>query len=304
MKNNRLITLLFILILIGALSFSAGYFLTTSPISPVSVQETQTSGAKKPEPNPSPANASGEIPIFPGISTTTGSAPVADNELGDNWLETLANTVLRLMLAVFLSAILAFRPRKNVAFFQRNLYIAQTQILLAVVAAALMLIVGDNTARAFAIFAAVSLVRFRTNIKDPKEITVLLISLALGLAAGVGKWELGLLLCLFVLALLWLLEYNETDQIYRSMELTVKTRDIEKTQEALKQVFQGRELEAEVRELSPPDEKTGVGCIMYYMNLKLTVSTDDLNEQITAADSENIEAIQWKQQKKPISLVA
>lgn len=301
MKNNRLITLLFILVLIGALSFSAGYFLTKSPIS---VQQTENSGSKKADSN-STTNDGREIPIFPGISTTTGSsAPVADNELGNNWIETLANTVLRLLLAVFLSAILAFRPRKNVAFFQRNLYIAQTQILLAVVAAALMLIVGDNTARAFAIFAAVSLVRFRTNIKDPKEITVLLISLALGLAAGVGKWELGLLLCLFVLALLWLLEYKETEQIFRSMELTIKTRNIEQTQEALKQVFQGHGVEAEVRELSPPDEKTGVGCIMYYMNLKLTVSTDDLNDQITAADPENIDAIQWKQQKKPISLIA
>ena len=92
--------------------------------------------------------------------------------------------VFRLFLSVALAAILAFRPRKNVPLFQRNLYVAQTQILLAVVAAALMMIVGDNAARAFAIFAAVSLVRFRTNIRDPKEITVLLISLALGLAAG------------------------------------------------------------------------------------------------------------------------
>jgi len=98
----------------------------------------------------------------------------------------------RLLLAVVLSGILAFRPRKNVPLFRRSLYVSQTQILLAVVAAALMLIVGDNTARAFAIFAAVSLVRFRTNIRDPKEITVLLISLALGLGSRrrtLGPWD-------------------------------------------------------------------------------------------------------------------
>jgi len=62
-----------------------------------------------------------------------------------------------------------------------------------------MIIVGDNAARAFGIFAAVSLVRFRTNIRDPKEITVLLISLALGLASGVGRWDLGIILALFSL---------------------------------------------------------------------------------------------------------
>src|SRR4029078_3143360 len=129
-----------------------------------------------------------------------------------SWAEDAVSVFGRLLLAVLLYAGLAFRPRQNVPLFRRSLFVSQTQILLSVVAAALMMIVGDNTARAFAIFAAVSLVRFRTNIRDPKEITVLLISLALGLAAGVGRWELGITLCLFALALLWLLEYNESEQ--------------------------------------------------------------------------------------------
>src|SRR5947199_29315 len=125
----------------------------------------------------------------------------------------------------------------------------KTQILLAVVASALMMIVGDNAARAFGIFAAVSLVRFRTNIKDPKEITVLLLSLSLGLATGVGRWDLAVILCLFVLPLLWLLESRESEEVYRSMELTVKTRDTNLMQEALKRIFRAHEFDAELRQL-------------------------------------------------------
>lgn len=203
----------------------------------------------------------------------------------------------RLFLSVVLAAVLAFRPRKNVPLFRRNLYVAQTQILLAVVAAALMMIVGDNAARAFAIFAAVSLVRFRTNIRDPKEITVLLISLALGLAAGVGRWDLGIVLCLFALGLLQLLEYKEPESVYRAMELTVKTRNTDATQETLDTIFRRFKLDAEVREFNPPDEKNSVGSIMYYTNLRLNLSTDYLSEQILAADSDSIESIQWKQKK-------
>src|SRR5215207_4004647 len=153
---------------------------------------------------------------------------------------------LRLLFAVILSGILAFRPRQDVPLFRRSLFVSQTQILLAVVAAALMMVVGDSAARAFAIFAAASLVRFRTNIRDPKEITVLLISLALGLAAGVGRWELGIALCLFALALLWLLEFNEQQNIFRSMELTIKTTDTDRTQETLRKIFKRRRLDAEV----------------------------------------------------------
>ena len=205
--------------------------------------------------------------------------------------------VLRLFFAVVLSGILAFRPRKNVPLFRRSLFVSQTQILLAVVAAALMLIVGDNTARAFAIFAAVSLVRFRTNIRDPKEITVLLISLALGLAAGVGRWDLGIALCLFALCLLWLLEYNEPEQIVRSMELTVKTRSPDKTQEILKKIFRRLKIDAEVREIIPPDEKKEVGSITYYINLRLNLTTDKLSDRILSADPENTEGIQWSKTK-------
>lgn len=203
----------------------------------------------------------------------------------------------RLLLAVLLSGILAFRPRKNVPLFRRSLFVSQTQILLSVVAAALMLIVGDNAARAFAIFAAVSLVRFRTNIRDPKEITVLLISLALGLAAGVGRWDLGIALCLFALALLWLLEFNESSQTFRSMELKVNTRDPNRTTEILKKIFTRMKIDAEVREIVPPDEGKPVGTITYYLNLRLDLTTDRLSDRILAADPENTEGIHWSKTK-------
>lgn len=209
----------------------------------------------------------------------------------------LSEIVVRLLIAVVLAAVLAFRPRKNVRLFERNLYVAQTQILLAVVAAALMMIVGDNTARAFAIFAAVSLVRFRTNIRDPKEVTVLLICLALGLSAGVGRWDLGLVLCIFVLILLQLLEYKEPSQAVRPMELTVKTRNSDSTQLALKKIFQDYNLESEVRQIDSPDEANPIGALVYYLNLRLNLSTDYLSEKIFALDSGNIDGIQWTQKK-------
>jgi len=223
---------------------------------------------------------------------------------GNNEFETMSRPeaglqiVLRLLFAVILSGILAFRPRQDVPLFRRSLFVSQTQILLAVVAAALMMVVGDSAARAFAIFAAASLVRFRTNIRDPKEITVLLISLALGLAAGVGRWELGIALCLFALALLWLLEFNEQQNIFRSMELTIKTTNTDLTQETLRKIFKRRRLDAEVREIDPPDpEKEGAtGSIVYYLNLPLSMRTDAMSDRILRADP-NVEKIQWSKSK-------
>lgn len=242
------------------------------------------------------ASAQSDSPSLLNVFETGGvasSPPKAE----ENWITAGINILFRLTLAVVLATVLAFRPRKNIPLLQRNLSVSQTQILLAVVGAALMMIVGDNAARAFAIFAAVSLVRFRTNIRDPKEITVLLISLALGLAAGVGRWELGIALCLFALVLLWALEYKESEQVFRSMELAVKTKNTVSTQELLKRIFGKYKLDVEVREIEPTDENTPIGTLSYYLNLPLTLSTSRMNEKIFALDPHNIESIQWQQSK-------
>src|SRR5215213_2434829 len=130
---------------------------------------------------------------------------------------------------------------------------------MAVVAGAMMMVVGDSAARAFGIFAAASLVRFRTNIRDPKEITVLLVCLGVGLAAGVGRWDMAVILTLFVLLSLSILEYFEKFQVFRSMEISVQTRDVDKANDILKRLFVRHRFDSELRELNrqDPDEPMG-----------------------------------------------
>jgi len=214
-----------------------------------------------------------------------------------SWEATAARISLRFSLAAFLAALLAFRPRRGLSFSRRNPYVAQTQILMAVVAAAMMMVVGDSAARAFGIFAAASLVRFRTNIRDPKEITVLLICLGVGLAAGVGRWDMALILTVFVLLTLAILEYFEQSQVFRSMEITVKTRNVDSTNELLKRMFMRYGFDAELRELDRQDEDDPIGKVVYLVNLSTSVSTTKLSEQILRADNENVDTVEWSQKE-------
>ena len=216
---------------------------------------------------------------------------------GVSWLETMGRTALRLLLAALLGAALAYRPRKRILALKRNPYVSQTQILLAIVAAALMIIVGDNAARAFGIFAAVSLVRFRTNIRDPKEITVLLISLALGLASGVGRWDLALVLTLFSLLVLWILEWREPEQVFRSMELKVITVNVVSTQRALKEMFKKHGFDKELRAIDREATAEEPGSIVYSVDVSPMVSTDELSADILALDGQNVRGIEWDQKK-------
>jgi len=215
----------------------------------------------------------------------------------EGWAENVGQISLRLLLAALLGAALAFRPRKQILGLKRNPYVAQTQILLTIVAAALMIIVGDNAARAFGIFAAVSLVRFRTNIRDPKEITVLLISLALGLAAGVGRWDLALILAAFVLCVLWLLEWREPQLVFRSMEMKITTKNVASTKRALREVFTKHGFDSELRAVDRNATEESPGTIIYSVDVSPGVTTDQLSEEIFSFDKQNIESIEWDQKK-------
>src|SRR6266550_4968823 len=216
---------------------------------------------------------------------------------GESWGAVVGSITLRLLLAALLGAALAFRPRKRLLILKRNPYVEQTQILLAIVAAALMIIVGDNAARAFGIFAAVSVVRFRTNIRDPKEITVLLISLAVGLAAGFGRWDLALILTVFSLVVLWILEYRELSEVSRAMDLKVTTGNVATTQSVLREILDRHGFDSELRGIEREDGNGSLGSLLYSVDVSPVISTDKLSEEILEGDSANVASIEWEQKK-------
>jgi len=287
-----------------ALAVLAAYLFTsraTSPkpaviTQPTATSQTGTGTATPAQPNaanqPSNQPANSDLPI-PGVPASSPTNAPADEGI----VALAARMLLRLALAALLTSLLAFRPRKDLPVMQRNPYVGQTQILLAVVASAMMMIVADNAARAFGIFAAASLVRFRTNIRDPKEITVLLVCLGIGLATGVGKIELAILLALFVLVMLWVLEYYEPAQVFRALELTVTTRRVDDTDTLLREVLERYQLTYELRILDREDEQDPMGKIVYYVNLSPQISTDKLSEEIFSLDPDSIDTVRWDQKK-------
>ena len=302
--KNRKETITLIVVFLGVLLISAFavYFLASKSaeqrresVAPAATDSRLAEGPteSRPAPRETPATSSapgifGEVFNTPDQSTATGRALT--------WAEMLAMLSLRLILAAILGAVLAYRPRRRVLGLKQNPYVAQTQILLAVVASALMIIVGDNAARAFGIFAAVSVVRFRTNIRDPKEITVLLISLAIGLGTGVGRWDLALILTVFSVLLLWVLEYREREQVFRSMDLKIVSRNVTQTQTALREILQSHSFDSELRGISQ-NEKEGLGSLAYSVEISPEVRTDQISEELLTRDGVNIESIEWDQKK-------
>jgi uncharacterized membrane protein YhiD involved in acid resistance len=120
-----------------------------------------------------------------------------------------------LTIAALLGAALGLVRPVRIGIVPRSAHVIQAQILLAVVGAIIVVVVAESLARAFAVVGAAGLIRYRTRIEDPKDASVMLVALTIGLAAGTGLFLFATIGTMFVIAVLWLLE---------SLEPTARTR--------------------------------------------------------------------------------
>jgi uncharacterized membrane protein YhiD involved in acid resistance len=203
-------------------------------------------------------------------------------------LDMLGAAAVALPLATLLGAALAFRPRRPHTP-PRTPAVIQTQMLLAIVGALVMLVVGQSLARAFGIVGVASLIRYRAKVDDPKDAGVMLTTLGVGLAAGVGLYLLAVFSTLFVLGILWWAESMEPKATKRFL-LKVTAADPAALKSQLEQILRRHRARFELRSSS-------ADAITYDVQLPLERKTDAVSESILALDEPEKIAVEWDEKK-------
>jgi len=81
----------------------------------------------------------------------------------------------------------------------------RANVVLAMITALVIMVIGNNLARAFGLVGAMSIIRFRTAVKDVQDIVYIFFTLAAGMAAGVGLKAIALFGTLLICLILFLL---------------------------------------------------------------------------------------------------
>jgi hypothetical protein len=68
-----------------------------------------------------------------------------------------------------------------------------TLALLPPIGSLVMMVIGNSLARAFSLVGALAIIRFRTRLRSPWDITFIFLSLAVGVGCGVGAHEVAIL---------------------------------------------------------------------------------------------------------------
>ena len=83
-----------------------------------------------------------------------------------------------------------------------------TLIMLPAIISVIILLIGDNVARAFSLAGAFSLIRFRSAPGEPKDIAYVFFTLAVGLACGMGYIVYAALFAVILCSVMFLLYYT------------------------------------------------------------------------------------------------
>ena len=225
--------------------------------------------------------------VTPPNSLTGDGAPPPATHAMQPFLE-LAKLVSALLIGLLVSSVHQPSPRERSSGRQME----QAQTLLCVSGAMMMIIVGNSLARAFGIAGAASIIRFRTPVDDPKDVTVLFLLMALGMATGLGLLGVAGLgtafLCLTLLAL-----DHVARQSARVMVVEIVANGREFPSPHVESVFARNQVRFEPREITQSDDVT----IKYYTWLSPQTALEEVSAQLMA-EGAGVSAVSWENPKR------
>jgi anti-anti-sigma factor len=200
----------------------------------------------------------------------------------------LGKLIAAALVGLLVSAIHQPSPRER----SSGRAMEQAQTLLCVSGAMMMIIIGNSLARAFGIAGAASIIRFRTPVDDPKDVTVLFLLMGLGMSTGLGAFAVAGLGTAFLCLMLLVLDHvaRQSAQVM-AVEIVASGREFPTAH--VEGVFARNQVTFEPREITQSDDMT----IKYHTWLSPNVSLEDLTTQLMVSGA-GVTGVSWDRPKR------
>jgi len=164
------------------------------------------------------------------------------------------------LFAFFLSSIIAITYELTTKSIYKRSHFMQSLVLIGMVAATVMQAIGDSVAIGLGMLGALSIIRFRTVLDDPRNITFMFASLAAGIACGVLGYPIaltGTLVFCGAAIILRLSPLSNANELIGEIKLQVPKSDHQQSliEKALKKSCRNFELD-QIRFLNPKKVKS------------------------------------------------
>ncbi len=121
---------------------------------------------------------------------------------------TLIAIAFTVLCALLLGVLIAFTYEKTSRTVDRSNHFLQGMVLITIVAATIMQAIGDSVARGLGMLGALSIIRFRTTVRNPRNIVFMFGAIAAGIACGVFGFVIAIVGTLGFCATAFLLRFS------------------------------------------------------------------------------------------------
>ena len=150
----------------------------------------------------------------------------------------LPELVLALSLGFVLCLMLAYTYKQTHRGLSYSASFVHTMVIMGVTVAVIMMIIGSNIARAFSLVGALSIIRFRTAIKDSRDVAFVFMTMATGMAVGIGFYLVAMVFVVFSCVMVFFLSHFKIGSMKtREVMLKVHLPDNLDYHSALNDVF-------------------------------------------------------------------
>lgn len=199
---------------------------------------------------------------------------VPSEVLALSYQQMAANAALATAVGVVVALVYRY-THKGLSYSQS---FTQTLVYLTMIVAIVMMVIGSNVASAFALVGALSIIRFRTVVKDTKDTAFVFAALAIGMAAGTSHYFLTLLATGLLIGIALTLYASNFGALYKSEFILRFTFDQSRDSAAYLEIIKTNAKRSNLLHIEP----SGDGQTLK-LTYDITLEKDSTPEKLTRA---------------------
>lgn len=201
---------------------------------------------------------------------------ILTNEVTYDAITVTYNLLLSCILGIVISTIYKV-THKGLSYSQSFML---TIVFVTVVVCMVMMVIGNNLARAFALVGALSIIRFRTVIKDTKDTSYVFFGLAAGMAAGTSSYFLAVIGVVIISLLSIFLYKTNYGSIYKS-EIILRFRSESNIKASVyNKILNKYTISSNILHVEPSSDKKSSNIITFDLILKKNISLENFSSDL------------------------
>lgn len=195
--------------------------------------------------------------------------------------------VFAMAVSILLNLVIATLYRKTYKGTRYSQDYVQTLIIIGVVTTILIMVVSGNGAIAFGMFAAFSVIRFRRNLGQSRDLAFVFFAMAIGMVVGARRYDMAVIITAIVGTAIYILSKSDAFAPRRASHLlTLRMTSEMNFEELLKPVFD--EFTEQTQLISVSSVQAGMMTeLRYGLQLKVGASTPKLLDALHQVTGNN-----------------